>query len=167
MYFSNFVEQFGTDILDQLLRTLYTQEDNGLFENGSSVMPQNMRSSINGTFYATTIGWYQDTRTAPAVLIAPTMVFLTSIAIIFFTLFSASPDPDAKELQEFDTGDILHLMAASSAGGLKMTFPSYKETNVDKELGRVRVSFGEIEGHPGRFGFVTDETKRVTKNGEA
>lgn len=64
-----------------------------------------MRIAVNGTFKTETIGWSQDTKTAPAVLLAPTLVSLLTITIIVVTLLRTSKSKEPQATHFFDPGN--------------------------------------------------------------
>ena len=106
-----------------------------------------MRIAVNGTYKTDTIGWYQDPKTAPAVLLAPTLVSLLTI-----TRTSKSKEPQATHF--FDPGNLLHVISASSAGGMNEPFPPFSENPKLYSEG-VQIRLTSVDGTPdGRFGFV-------------
>ncbi|KDR80028.1 hypothetical protein GALMADRAFT_222940 [Galerina marginata CBS 339.88] len=137
-----------------LLRTAYTQNDNGLFLGNRSVIPPSMRTSTNGTFRAETIGWHQDHDTAPGVLLAPSLVLVVSLLIVGITFLKTKDFNEPEGNHHFDPGNILHVIAASSAGGLKERFPTFDENPIAYSSG-VDITLGPLDGPGGeRLGFI-------------
>ncbi|KAF9045106.1 hypothetical protein BJ165DRAFT_132964 [Panaeolus papilionaceus] len=143
-----------------VLRTIYTEENNGLYPGGESTIPQNMRKATNGTYHATTIGWDLEPETAPAVLLAPTIVSVAAIAIIIFTLLSRNKEGHGKQEPQanyhFNATDILHVISAASAGSLNTAFPPFFEDNVAHSESVV-VTLAPVDG--GRPGFINFNSK--------
>lgn len=154
---NNVLSEYVRGVLEfsvTLLRTVYSQSDNRLFPGNSSVIPQNMRIAVNGTFKTETIGWSQDTKTAPAVLLAPTLVSLLTITIIVVTLLRTSKSKEPQATHFFDPGNLLHVISASSAGGMNEPFPPFSENPKLYSEG-VQIRLTSVDGTPdGRFGFV-------------
>ncbi|KIM46986.1 hypothetical protein M413DRAFT_422590 [Hebeloma cylindrosporum] len=137
-----------------LLRTAYTQNDNGLFPGNASVIPPSMRIATHGTFRSETIGWYQDKDTAPGVLLAPTLILVVSILIVVITLMMTRGFNEPDGNHHFDPGNILHVIAASSAGGLQEPFPPFNEDPVAFSSS-VDIQLGPLDGPGGeRLGFI-------------
>lgn len=138
-----------------VLRTVYTQENNGLFPGGASVIPPSMRAITNGTYYASTLGWNVDQDAAVGILLAPTAISLAAIAIVVFTLLSRHKEGHGRQEHEcnyhFDPTDILHVISAASAGGLNTPFPPFHEDHVAHAKGVV-VTLKPVQG--GRPGFI-------------
>ncbi|KDR80027.1 hypothetical protein GALMADRAFT_136589 [Galerina marginata CBS 339.88] len=136
-----------------LLRTAYTQSNNRLFPGNSSTIPPSMRIATNGTYRTQTIGWYQAHDTAPVVLLAPTFVCLVSIAIVVITYLRRRGSQEPVSNHHFDPGNILHVIAASSAGGMRESFPPFDENPVDYSQ-QVKIKLGSVDGDPRKVGFV-------------
>lgn len=112
-----------------------------------------MRIATNGTFRSETIGWFQDKDTAP-VLIAPTLVLVGSILIVILTLMMTRGFNEPKGNHHFDPGNILHVIAASSAGGMQEPFPPFNEDPVAFSSS-VDIQLGPLDGPGGeRLGFI-------------
>jgi len=113
-----------------------------------------MRIATKGTYRPETFGWFQDKATGPGVLIAPTLVLVASILIVVITLMMTRGFNEPEGNHHFDPGNILHVIAASSAGGLQEPFPPFNEdpvafsSSVDIQLGPLDGSGGE------RLGFI-------------
>ena len=137
----------------QLLRTVYTQNDNGLYPGGASDIPQSMRIATNGTFSAMTMGWHQATETAGGILIAPTFVSVISILIVVATLVAKGRNKEPDTNRYFDPGDILHVISAASAGGMQTPFPPFHENKV-KHLENVMITLAPVNGGNSRPGFI-------------
>jgi len=153
---TNILEQYVRGVLElsiTLLRSAYTQKGNGLYPGGNSTIPQSMRLATNGTYRATTIGWYQVGDTAGTVLLAPTFISVVSILIVVATLAYKRGCPESPATHSFDPGDILHIIAASSAGGLKDVFPPYHENNIENNE-HTRIALAPTDGPGSRPGFV-------------
>lgn len=136
---------------------MYTQNDNGLYPGGSSVIPQSMRIATQGIYSATTVGFHQ-TATAIGALIAPTIISLISI-ILVVAIFATSSHEELEDNRYFDPGDVLHLISAASAGGMQTTtFPPFNKIK-DDSCKDVRIKLGSVKGVDGsRIGFIdTDE----------
>jgi hypothetical protein len=159
----------GTDVLSDVLshyvrgvlelsgtflRTMYTQNDNGLYPGGASVIPLDMRITTNGTYSATTIGFYQATATAVGALIAPTVVSLVSILIVVIMLRKRKNN-EPEENHYFDPGDVLQLISAASAGGMQTPFPPFNEIKA-REYKDVMIKLAPVQGVNARTGFIDD-----------
>ncbi|TFK73517.1 hypothetical protein BDN72DRAFT_185212 [Pluteus cervinus] len=142
-----------------LLRASYSETQNGLFASGTSDIPQSIRIPTNGTYYTETMGWYQRTNATPGVLLAPTFVTAVSIAIVLATLYRTARDTGVEHQDYFDVGNILHVMAASSAGGLQMSFPPFSTKTRDfLRYGQmVRVHLGYAPATE-RVGFIEHQS---------
>jgi hypothetical protein len=113
-----------------------------------------MRIATNGTFRAETVGWYQSRATAPVVLLAPTLVLLVSILIVVITLMMTKGFNEPDGNHHFDPGNILHVIGASSAGGIQDPFPPFDENPVAFSE-TVDIKLGPLDGPAGeRLGFV-------------
>ncbi|PPR04587.1 hypothetical protein CVT24_012015 [Panaeolus cyanescens] len=143
-----------------VLRTIYTEDNNNLYPGGTSTIPDNMRVATNGTFYATTIGWSLEPETAPAVLLAPTIVSVAALAVILFTLLSRNKEGHGKQEPlsnyHFNATDILHVISAASAGALNTAFPPFHEENAAFSESVV-VTLAPVDG--GRPGFINYDSK--------
>ncbi|CAA7267201.1 unnamed protein product [Cyclocybe aegerita] len=142
-----------------MLRMVFTQYGNGLYPGGSSTIPESMRLNINGTHRATTIGWHQARETAASVLIAPTFVSVVSILIIVATLASKGRNREPEASHYFDPGDILHIISASAAGGMKTELTPYHEDTVESSE-HVQIKLVPVEGAESRPGFVSWENAK-------
>jgi hypothetical protein len=132
---------------------MYTQNENGLYPGGSSVIPPSMRIATIGTYSATTLGFHQATAAAVGGLIAPTFISLFSILLVVI-MFATRNHEEPEENQHFDPGDVLHLISAASAGGMQTTtFPPFNEIK-DDSLKNVRIKLGPVKGVDGRVGFI-------------
>ncbi|KIM38937.1 hypothetical protein M413DRAFT_29851 [Hebeloma cylindrosporum] len=154
---SDVLSQYVRGVLElsgTFIRTMYTQNENGLYPGGSSVIPPNMRIATHGTYSATTIGFHQATAAAVGGLIAPTVVSLISIILVIVILATKS-DNEAEDNRYFDPGDVLHLISAASAGGMHSTnLPPFKEIK-DDSCKDVRIKLGSVKGVDGsRIGFI-------------
>ena len=136
----------------QFIRTMYTQNENGLYPRGSSVIPPSMRIVTNGTYSATTVG-FQATAATIGGLIAPTVTSLISILLAIFVLVTRSnEEPEGNRY--FDSSNVLHLISAASAGGMHTTtFPLFDEMK-DDSCQYERVRLGPVNGVDGRIGFI-------------
>jgi hypothetical protein len=151
---SFFFFQTQPDILcPQFLRTVYTQDDNGLYPGGDSAIPPSMRIPTNGTYAATTVGWHQATEISGSMLLAPTVVSLLSIIIVVATLISKGRNKEPDGNRYFDPGDILHVISAASAGGMQTRFPPFHENSVD-QCEDVMITLAPVNGDNSRSGFV-------------
>ncbi|TFK63122.1 hypothetical protein BDN72DRAFT_929206, partial [Pluteus cervinus] len=138
-----------------LLRASYTESDNGLFPGGQSDIPTPMRIPVSGVFVSETVGWKQKDATVPATFVAPTFVLTMSIIIVVITLIRTRNNELIEGQDHFDARNILHVMSASSAGGLPGDFPLFS-ADAGKTMQYaegVPVQLGKIEG-TGRVGFV-------------
>ncbi|KAJ3516018.1 hypothetical protein NLJ89_g1392 [Agrocybe chaxingu] len=142
-----------------MLRMVFTQNGNGLYPGGNSTIPESMRLNINGTHRATTIGWHQVGGTAGSILIAPTFVSIVSILIVVVTLASKGRNQEAEASHYFDPGDILHIISASAAGGIKMQFPPYHEDTAESSE-HVQIKLAPVEGPETQPGFVSWESAK-------
>ncbi|KAF8652398.1 hypothetical protein AX16_004426 [Volvariella volvacea WC 439] len=109
-----------------IIRAIYTQTNTGYFD-GSSEIPESMRYTINGTFSQETLGWYQESSALPGVLMAPTFVMGVSILIVIYTLIKTRHFKHVDGADWWDSNNILHVIAAASAGGIREEFPPYHE----------------------------------------
>jgi hypothetical protein len=131
---------------------MYTQDDNGLYPGGASVIPPSMRIETNGTYSATTVGFHQASATTVGGLIAPSFISLVSILIVLVMLAkSKGTEPEANHY--FDPGDVLHLISAASAGGMQTPFPPFSEIET-RECKGVRVKLAPVKGVRDRIGFI-------------
>ena len=112
-----------------------------------------MRIATQGIYSATTVGFHP-TVTAIGALIAPTVVSLISI-ILVIAIFSTSSQEELEDNQYFDPGDVLHLISAASAGGMRTTpFPPFNKIK-DDSCKDVRIKLGSVKGVDGsRIGFI-------------
>ncbi|KDR69960.1 hypothetical protein GALMADRAFT_128086 [Galerina marginata CBS 339.88] len=147
-YVRGVIELSGT-----LLRTAYTQDDNGLFANGGSTSPDDMRVATNGTHFVTTIGWHQDPATSAGILVAPTFVSLLAILIVIVTLIKTRNHPEPRESHYFDPGDILHIISASTAGGEAKKLPPLDEISV-KNSDKMLISLAPVGEAGSKPGFI-------------
>ncbi|TFK73516.1 hypothetical protein BDN72DRAFT_919749 [Pluteus cervinus] len=138
-----------------LLRASYTETNNQLFPNGTSDIPKSMRMRTNGTFVAETAGWQQRDAVVPAALLAPTFVTVLSIVLAVIAVLRTRNADIADDQDYFDPNNILHVMAAASAGGLPETFPPFSADKDDyfAHGQSVKVRFGHVKDN-GRLGFV-------------
>ena len=142
--------------LSQFLRTMYTQNDNGLYPGGASDIPPSMRIATHGTYSATTIGFHQATAAAIGGLLAPTFISLISILIVVIILVKRS-GKEPEENRYFDPGEVLHLISAASAGGMQTTmFPPFNEVE-GRAFKDVKIKLGPVEGVTGRTGFIDSD----------
>jgi hypothetical protein len=153
---SDILSQYVRGVLElggTFVRTMYTQNENGLYAGGSSVIPPSMRIATNGTYYATTLGFDQSNLTTFGLLIAPTVTSLISIILVIVVLVTRNRE-EPEENQYFDPGEILHLISAASAGGMQTTiFPPFDEIK-DDSCANERVRLGPVNGVDGRIGFI-------------
>ncbi|KAF8903273.1 hypothetical protein CPB84DRAFT_1823935, partial [Gymnopilus junonius] len=143
--FINILEQYIRGVMEfsvTLLRTAYTQDDNKLFPGNSSAIPPSMRIATSGICRTQAIGWYQAHDTAPLVLLAPPFVCLVSIVIILVTQIQNN--------HYFDPENIVHVIGASSAGGIREPFPPFNEDLTDYSQ-EVRIKLGAVDGDPDRL----------------
>jgi hypothetical protein len=132
---------------------VYTQNGNGLYPGGESVIPPSMRIATNGTYAATTVGWHQATETAFGILLPPTFVSLISILIVVATLAAKGRNKEPETNRYFDPGNILHIISASSAGGMQTPFPPFHENKVD-QCENVMITLAPVNGGNSRPGFI-------------
>ena len=132
---------------------MYTQNENGLYPGGSSVIPPSMQIVTHGTYSATTIGFHQATAAAVGGLIAPTVISLISILLVI-VIFSTRNHEEPEGNRHFDPGNVLHLISAASAGGMQTTtYPLFNEMK-DDSCKHVRIKVGPVGGVDGRIGFI-------------
>ena len=133
---------------------MYTQNDNGLYPGGSSVIPPSMRIATQGIYSATTVGFRQASATAIGALIAPTIVSLISILLVI-TILATRTHEEPEDSKYFDPGDILHLISAASAGGMqKKAFPPFNKIK-DDSCEDLMIKLGPVKGVDGsRIGFI-------------
>jgi hypothetical protein len=131
---------------------MYTQNENGLYPGGSSVIPPGMRIATHGTYSATTIGFHQATTAAFGGLIAPTFISLFSILLVIVTFATKNHD-EPEDNRYFDPGEVLHMISAASAGGMQTIFPPFNEIK-DVTRKDVRIKLGPVDGVDGRIGFI-------------
>ncbi len=115
-----------------------------------------MRTLITGTFVSETVGWEQTDATVPATFTGPTLVLTVSILVTLVTLVRTRNTELVVEGQDhFDARDILHVMSASSAGGLPGNFPPFSADAGDtaQYAKGIPVRLGKVE-NTGRVGFV-------------
>ncbi|KAF8155742.1 hypothetical protein B0H34DRAFT_508552 [Crassisporium funariophilum] len=139
------------------LRTAYTENHNKLFPDGNSTIPESMRVATNGTFWAETIGWHQ--APAAAILIAPTCVSLLSIMIVLITLGARKGIKEPESNHYFDPGNLLHVISASSAGGMQTPFPPFHEDTVEHSE-HIMVTLAPVKDGSSRPGFITSYADR-------
>ena len=132
---------------------MYTQDENNMYPGNSSVIPPSMRIATNGTYSATTIGFFQATLPVILALIAPTVTSLVSI-ILVIVVFVTRDREEPEGNRSFNPGDIQHLISAASAGGMnRTTFPGFDE--IDQDLFKnVMIKLGPVNGVDGRTGFI-------------
>jgi hypothetical protein len=132
---------------------MYTQNGNGLYPGGSSVIPPSMRIATQGIHSATTVGFHPSA-TAIGALIAPTLISLISI-ILVVAIFATSSYEELEANRYFDPGNVLHLISAASAGGMQTTtFPPFNQIK-DDSCQDVRIKLGSVKGVDGsRIGFI-------------
>ncbi|RXW23932.1 hypothetical protein EST38_g1917 [Candolleomyces aberdarensis] len=152
-----------------LLRSAYSTSNSRLVPNSGGQLPENLRVPLNGTYETATVGWSQDIDpgAAAATLVAPTIISLTSILIVLVTMFCTSragwkaamariPKSEADERANgwFNPGDLLHIIAASRAGGLsEVPFPEYDDdlegwsSSVNLRFAKVGEGSGLVEAH--------------------
>jgi hypothetical protein len=156
----------GTDVLSDVLshyvrgvlelsgtflRTMYTQNDNGLYPGNTSIIPPSMRIATQGTYSASTIGYHQATAAAVGGLIAPTIISLISIVLATIVLAKSGAEDGSEDTRYFDPSSALHIISAASAGGLQTSFSEFKELkDISKD---VKIKLGYVKG-TGRTGFV-------------
>ena len=134
----------------QFIRTLYTQDENGLYPGGSSVIPPSMRITTTGTYSSHTYGFYQANATVIGGLISPTVTSLVSIILVIVIFVTRNRD-EPEENRSFDPGDVLHLVSAASAGGMQTTnFPPFDELN-ENIFKDDMIRLGPVNG---RIGFI-------------
>jgi hypothetical protein len=132
---------------------MYTQNENGLYAGGSSVIPPSMRIPINGIYSATTFGFYQATAAVIGGLIAPTVTSLVSIILVIYILVTRNRE-EPEDNRSFDPGNVLHLISAASAGGMRTTtFPPFDEIKEDSYICDM-IKLGPVNGVDGRTGFI-------------
>ncbi|KAF8644499.1 hypothetical protein AX16_008430 [Volvariella volvacea WC 439] len=148
-YITGALELWGT-----VLRAKYTQTNTGLY-NGSSEIPSSLRYSINGTFTQQTMGWHQESTVLPLSLIVPSFIGAVSILVVFYTLVKTRNYHYIEGAEYWDSNDILHVVAAASAGGIREEFPAYHEGRKDlaERSEKVLVRLDRVEG-TGKLGFV-------------
>ncbi|KIM46961.1 hypothetical protein M413DRAFT_23277 [Hebeloma cylindrosporum] len=132
---SDILAQYVRGVLElsvTLLRTVYTQNGNGLYPGGESVIPPSMRIATNGTYAATTVGWHQATETAGAK--------------------GRNKEPETN--RHFDPGSILHIISAASAGGMQTPFPPFHENKVHHQCENVMITLAPVNGGSSRPGFI-------------
>ena len=133
---------------------MYTQNDNGLYPGGESVIPPSMRIVTNGTYAAITYGWDQATEAAGGILIAPTFVSVISILIVVATLAAKGRNKEPETNRHFDPGNILHIISAASAGGMQTPFPPFHENKVGEQCENVMITLAPVNGGTTRPGFI-------------
>ncbi|KAJ2936018.1 hypothetical protein H1R20_g1076, partial [Candolleomyces eurysporus] len=135
------------EVAATIVRTTYTQTNNSLYVSGSTV-PERFRAFTSGTYTTENIGWHHQSATAPLALLSPTFISLFSILIVSTSIIRARSKNKGQEgtgeraqLEYFDPGDMLHIMAASSAGAFKDPFPVYNADDADflKHAQKVKV----------------------------
>ncbi|TFK63110.1 hypothetical protein BDN72DRAFT_902666 [Pluteus cervinus] len=145
-----------------LLRAAYTQTNisgPGLFPDNTNNIPSSMRIPVSGTYVSETVGWKQKDATIPATFIAPSIVLITSIAVVLFTFLRMRDTEIVADQDHFDAGNILHVMSAASAGGLPHNFPPFSATpeEVLQYSQAVAVRLGQVK-ETGKIGFVHSST---------
>ena len=132
---------------------MYTEEENGLYPGGSSVIPPSMRIATRGVYSATTVGFQQATAASVGALIAPTIISLISILLVV-VMFTTKNHEEPEDNRYFDPGDVLHLISAASAGGMQTTtFPPFSEIK-DHSSEDVTIKLGPVKGVDRRIGFI-------------
>ncbi|KAJ2913925.1 hypothetical protein MD484_g6489, partial [Candolleomyces efflorescens] len=135
------------EVAATIVRTTYTQTNNSLYISGNAI-PEQLRTFSSGTYTTETIGWHHQSATAPLALLSPTFVSLFSIVIVLTSVVRARTNHTDKEgsrqraqLEYFDPGDMLHIMAASSTGAFRDPFPVYHadDTEFLKHAQKVKV----------------------------
>jgi hypothetical protein len=129
---------------------MYTQDENGRYHGGSSVIPPSMQIATTGIYSATTYGFSQANATVIGGLIAPTVISLVSIIIVIVAIVTRNHE-EPEDSRSFDPGNVLHLISAASAGGMhKATFPPFDEIKEDLFRDDM-ISLGPANG---RIGFI-------------
>lgn len=132
---------------------MYTQNENGMYPGGSSVIPPSMRIATNGTYSATTVGFDQSTAAVIAGLIPPTVTSIISILLVVVVFVTRNLE-EPEDNRYFDPGDVLHLISAASAGGMRTTiFPPFDEIK-DDSCRNEKIKLGPVNGVDGRIGFI-------------
>jgi len=152
---SDILSQYVRGILElsgTFIRTMYSQNENGLYPGGSSVIPPSMRIATTGIYNATTMGFHQATLTAIGGLIAPTVISLISIILVVVIFVTRNRD-EPEGNQYFSPGNVLHLISAASAGGMRTTSSlPFDEIKDDSYKNEIRL--GPLNGVDGRTGFI-------------
>ncbi|TFK71311.1 hypothetical protein BDN72DRAFT_837916 [Pluteus cervinus] len=148
-YFKGILEFGGT-----LVRLSYTETNNRLGANGQSDIPSSQQSIVNGTLTSRGVGYRKGNINLFLVLLPPTFLTAGSIILVILTLVRGRQHYHVDDQDYFDPKNILHVMAASSAGGLPHTFPSFmtKKKEFFKHGHSIKVRLGEVR--PGHVGFV-------------
>ena len=129
---------------------MYTQNENGLYPGGSSVIPPSMRIATTGIYSATTYGFSQSKGAVIGGLIAPTVTSLVSIILVIFVFVTRNRE-EPEDNRYFDPGNVLHLISAASAGGMQTTtFPPFDELKEDSFRDDM-IRLGPVNG---RIGFI-------------
>ncbi|RXW24500.1 hypothetical protein EST38_g1342 [Candolleomyces aberdarensis] len=136
------------EVAATIVRTTYTQTNNSLYVSGNTI-PEQFRAFTSGTYTTENIGWHHQSATAPLALLSPTFIALFSILIVMTGIIRAhnknkgqeGTGQRAQQLEYFDPGDMLHIMAASSTGAFKDPFPVYNADDADflKHAQKVKV----------------------------
>ncbi|KAG1820915.1 uncharacterized protein BJ212DRAFT_968379 [Suillus subaureus] len=135
-YFRGIVEFSGT-----YLRSAYFAEGasansamQDLFANKSAFIP------LNGTMYITTYGWYRGRRTYIYTLVIFTVIWAVTVSAAVYSLIQERTHP--RSCTTFDASNPVHLMVASSAGGLETLARFEDNVALENEHARVRLLDG-------------------------
>lgn len=96
-----------------------------------------------GMFSTQSVGWIHTTTTTFWVLIPGTIVALATIVIVLMAVAQTGGEPLG---ERFDPTNVMHLLAASAAGGLQHLFTGTGE----KDIEGVRNANIVLESIPGR-----------------
>ncbi|KAG2358317.1 hypothetical protein BDR07DRAFT_1489596 [Suillus spraguei] len=107
IYFSSIVEFSGT-----YLRSAYSAE------GADSMMPdlysdESAFTSLNGTTYIITYGWYSERLTYIYIMIVLTLIWALTVSLAMYSLIQEHTHP--RTSTDFDASNPVHLMMASSA----------------------------------------------------
>ncbi|KAG1816002.1 uncharacterized protein BJ212DRAFT_1481065 [Suillus subaureus] len=135
-YFRGVVEFSGT-----YLRSAYSAEG----ANVSSTMQdlysdKNAFKSLNGTMFITTYGWYRGHLTYIYILVVFTVIWAVTVSAAAYSLIQECTHPHTGPT--FDASNPVHLMMASSAGGLETLTRFENNGALENERTRVRLLDG-------------------------
>ncbi|KAG1842187.1 hypothetical protein DFJ58DRAFT_748255 [Suillus subalutaceus] len=135
-YFRGVVEFSAT-----YLRSAYSAEGANMSSTMQDLYSNNTAfTSLNGTMFVTTYGWYRGRPTYIYVLIVFTVIWVVTVSAAVYSLIQDCIHPRTGPI--FDASNPVHLMMASSAGGLEALARFEDNGALENEHARVRLLDG-------------------------